>query len=119
MSSAQRELAARLGVGETGQAFPEWLAKHVATIDQRDARLDRLMAEIETLEGPSGNGQALSERASRDCKRTIDRAKSALTNSLALDLSERSRRRRQDAMRPASCARLGPDFRPSMRPKPA
>ena len=98
MSSAQRELAARLGVGETGQAFPEWLAKHVATIDQRDARLDRLMAEIETLDDPE-TAKPYLERASAIASELSIARRALLTDSLALDLSERSRRRRQDAMR--------------------
>jgi hypothetical protein len=49
-SKEQLELASRLGLDEKPQSFTEWLAAHSSKVDQRNNRLDKLMAELETAE---------------------------------------------------------------------
>jgi hypothetical protein len=97
-SKAQLELARRLRSDEISQTFPEWLAMHSATIDKRDVRLDTLMAEIETLDDPD-TAQPFKERVAAIAAEGSAERRALLTDSLVLDLSERSRRRRADVVR--------------------
>jgi hypothetical protein len=97
-SKEQRELAGRLGADEQPQSFPEWLAAQSSNVDQRDRRLDALMAEIETLEDAE-IVQPFKERAAAIVAEASPERRALLTDSLVLDLSEWSRRRRTDEIR--------------------
>jgi hypothetical protein len=97
-SKEQLELAGRLGSGERTQSFPEWLAAQSWSVDQRDSRLDSLMAEIETLEDAE-TVQPFRERATAIAAEASPDRRALLTDSLVLDLSERSRQRRANEAR--------------------
>jgi hypothetical protein len=97
-SKEQLELAGRLGSGERPQTFPEWLAAHSWTANQRDSRLDSLMAEIETLEDAE-IVQPFRERVAAIAAEASPNRRALLTDSLVLDLSERSRQRRANEVR--------------------
>jgi hypothetical protein len=94
-SKEQLELAGRLGSGERPQSFPEWLATQGSSVNQRDSRLDALMAEIEALDDAE-IVQPFKERAAAISAEASRERRALLTDSLVLDLSERSRRRRAD-----------------------
>jgi hypothetical protein len=98
VSKEQLELARRLGADERSQSFPEWLAAQHSTVNQRDRRLDALMAEIETLDDAE-IVQPFRERAAAIAAEASPQRRALLTDSLVLDLSERSRRRRADELR--------------------
>jgi hypothetical protein len=93
VSEEQQRLARRLGSGETTQTFAEWLAAHNARGEHRDARLNKLIAEMETLDDPETLGP-FKQRAVAIMSEIDDRRRALLTDSLVLDLSDRSRRRR-------------------------
>jgi hypothetical protein len=97
-SEAQIELARRLGLGERVQSFPEWLATHTAKFDRGDSRLDALMAEIEALDDPA-TVQQYSKRATSVALEGSPERRALLTDSLILDLSEHSKRRRANEIR--------------------
>jgi hypothetical protein len=94
-SKEQLELAGRLGLGEQPQSFPEWLVAHSSKADQRDSRLDKLMAELETAEDAE-LVQPFRQRAAAIAVESSAQRRALLTDSLVLELSERSRRRRAD-----------------------
>jgi hypothetical protein len=97
-SKEQLELAQRLGANERPQSFPEWLAAQGSTFNQHDRRLDALMAEIETLDDAE-IVRPFRERAAAIAAEASPQRRALLTDSLVLDLSERSRRRRTDEVR--------------------
>lgn len=91
----QHELARRLGADERVQNFSEWLAAQAPAATKPDSRLDALMAEIETLDD-ADIVQPFRDRAAAIAAESSLQRRSLLTDSLILDLSERSRRRRAD-----------------------
>jgi hypothetical protein len=97
-SREQLELAGRLGSDERPQSFPEWLAAQSSSVNQRDSRLDSLMAEIETLEDAE-IVRPFQERAAAIAAEASPGRRALLTDSLVLDLSERSRQRRANEVR--------------------
>jgi hypothetical protein len=97
-SKEQLELAGRLGLGERPQSFPEWLAAQSWSVNQRDSRLDLLMAEIETLDDAE-IVRPFRERAAAIAAQASPDRRALLTDSLVLDLSERSRQRRANEVR--------------------
>jgi hypothetical protein len=96
-SEASRQLANRLGEDEAPRAFSDWLATQSTGTEKDDARLDSLMAEIDALDGPQA-AQPFLERAAAIRAETSASRRALLTDSLVLDLSERSRRRRSEAV---------------------
>jgi hypothetical protein len=97
-SKEQLELAGRLGSGERPQSFPEWLAAQSSSVNQHDTRLDSLMAEIDTLEDAE-IVRPFQERAAAIAAEASPERRALLTDSLVLDLSERSRQRRANEVR--------------------
>jgi hypothetical protein len=93
VSEEQRRLARRLGSEETTQTFAEWLAAHNARGEHCDARLDKLIAEMETLEDLETLGP-FKQRVVAIMLENDDQRRALLTDSLVLDLSDRSKRRR-------------------------
>jgi hypothetical protein len=98
VSEEQQELARRLGSRETTQTFAEWLAAHNAPAEHRDARLDKLIAEMETLDDPETLGP-FKQRAVAIMLENDNQRRALLTDSLVLDLSDWSRRRRLHELR--------------------
>jgi hypothetical protein len=97
-SKQQLELAGRLESGDRPETFPEWLAAQSWSVSQRDSRLDSLMAEIETLEDAE-IVRSFRERAVAITAEALPGRRALLTDSLVLDLSERSRQRRENEVR--------------------
>jgi hypothetical protein len=97
-SKEQLEFAGRLGSGERPQSFPEWLAAQSWSLNQRDSRLDSLMAEVETLDDAE-IVRPFRERAAAIAAEASPERRALLTDSLVLDLSERSRERRANELR--------------------
>jgi hypothetical protein len=97
-SKEQLELAGRLASDERPQSFPEWLAAQRWSVNQRDSRLDSLMAEIETLEDAE-IVRPFRERAVAIAAEPSPERRALLTDSLVLDLSERCRERRANEVR--------------------
>jgi hypothetical protein len=95
VSEEQLALARRLGVDEPVQSFPEWLTTQSPADMKSDHRLDALMAEIETLDEEE-IVRPFRDRAAAITTESSPQRRSLLTDSLILDLSERSRRRRAD-----------------------
>lgn len=79
-----RELAARLGAGEAHISFAEWAASKQAG-DAKDQRLDRLLAEVEVLQG--GSAQGFAERISAISAEESANRRTLLTDSLILDVA--------------------------------
>jgi hypothetical protein len=82
-------------VDEPVQSFPEWLTTQSPADMKSDHRLDALMAEIETLDEEE-IVRPFRDRAAAITTESSPQRRSLLTDSLILDLSERSRRRRAD-----------------------
>jgi hypothetical protein len=95
-SETSKQLAQRLGDEETPRSFSDWLATQGIVAEERDARLDSLMAEIDALE-ESQTARPILERAAAIKAETSASRRALLTDSLVLDLSEHSRRRRSQA----------------------
>jgi hypothetical protein len=94
-SHEQLDLARRLAGDERVQSLPEWLAAQAPAAAKSGDRLDALMAEIETLDD-ADIVQPYRDRAVAIAAEVSPQRRSLLTDSLILDLSERSRRRRAD-----------------------
>jgi hypothetical protein len=94
-SHEQLDLARRLAGDERIQSLPEWLATQAPAATKSDDRLDALMAEIETLDEEE-IVQPFRDRAAAIAAESSPQRRSLLTDSLVLDLSERSKRRRAD-----------------------
>jgi hypothetical protein len=92
-SREQLDLARRLAGDERIQTLPEWLAAQAPAAATSDRRLDTLMAEIETLDDEA-IVQPFRDRAAAIAAEASSQRRSLLTDSLILDLSERSKRRR-------------------------
>jgi hypothetical protein len=92
-SHEQLELARRLWGDDRVQSFPEWLAAQAPAVPGTDHRLDALMAEIETFDG-ADIVKPFRDRAAAIAVESSPQRRSLLTDSLILDLSERSKRRR-------------------------
>jgi hypothetical protein len=95
-SEASKQLAKRLGDDEAPRTYSEWLAAQNSATDERDARLDSLMAEIDAFEEPQVARPFLERAAAIKTEAAANR-RALLTDSLVLDLSEHSRQRRSDA----------------------
>jgi hypothetical protein len=92
-SHEQLDLARRLGADERVESFSEWLAAQAPAATKPDQRLDVLMAEIETLDD-ADIVQPFRDRAAAIAADSSPQRRSLLTDSLILELSERSKRRR-------------------------
>jgi hypothetical protein len=87
-------LAQRLAAGEVGQTLAGWLADQPASgeASAADIRLQRLLAEIETLDDSKAAEPYLG-RANAIAVELSDDRRALLTDSLVLDLVERKRER--------------------------
>ena len=87
-------LARRLVAGEAGQTLAVWLTAHPAEgeVPAAEARLQRLLAEIETLDEPTTAAPYLA-RAAAIADEASEHRRALLTDSLVLDLAERKRQR--------------------------
>jgi hypothetical protein len=92
-SVAQRELAARLGAGEAGQRFDEWLdAQPRPASSGSGVRLNALLAEVEALEDAEA-ARPFVERAAAISREPQAGRRALLTDSLVLDVSAHRRAR--------------------------
>ncbi|MDY7229900.1 hypothetical protein [Hyalangium rubrum] len=99
-SAVQRELAARLGAGETGQRFAEWLeARPRAAPSDPSVRLNALLAEVEALEEPEV-ARPFLERAAAISREVQEGRRALLTDALMLDVGayRRARQAREVAV---------------------
>ena len=87
------KLAKRLGAGERGISFHEWLANSGTQTDERDARLDKVLAEVEAL-GDEAIVAEFNQRAARISEEPLLGHRRMLTDSLILDASNASKRLR-------------------------
>ena len=90
------ELAKRLAAGERRESLAEWRAACDAGAEQRAGRLDRLLAEIETLEDAEA-AAALRARASELESESRDDRRTLLIDSLTLDLASHRKTAREVA----------------------
>ena len=81
----QQELANRLGKGETHTTYADWLVANTPT-SESDARLDRLLAEIEVLEHAEAARGFAARAAAIAAEPSVNR-RALLTDSLVLELS--------------------------------
>lgn len=98
ISPKDTELAKRLSAGGNGQTVAEWLAiRQVATPDAASARLDVLLAEIETNEDASV-AKGFVARAAAILGEESEQRRALLTDSLILDAAASAdRRHKQEA----------------------
>ena len=81
-----------LGVSERPQSFAEWLVAQGSTVNQRDGRLDALMAEIETLD------DEIVQRLGPRCRDFGRSSRTASTNGSACSISSATRRRADEIL---------------------
>jgi hypothetical protein len=95
LSADNTELAKRLGTGSKAQTIAEWITLRQATAtDTASARLDALLAEIETVGDPDV-AQDFVARAAAIAGEESEQRRALLTDSLILDAAENARRRRE------------------------
>jgi len=101
-SAVQHGLANRLRDGSAGMTLTEWLASRPAATDTREARLDALLGEIETVAEPQ-MARGFVDRANAIAQETSSDRRALLTDSLTLDVARHAQDRRQGE---ATLARL-------------
>lgn len=95
LSAEAEALAQRLGAGGKDQTFAEWRAGQPnPKADAASARLDALLAEIETDEDPEVVHGFIA-RAAEILGETSEQRRALLTDSLFLDAAECAQRRRE------------------------
>ncbi|MGG5819352.1 hypothetical protein [Falsiroseomonas sp. HW251] len=87
VSAEARQLAERLAGGETTITLAQWAAARIPAPTAAEQRLDRLVAELETLDADEARGFAARLAVAAEEGSTSRRA--LLTDSLVLDLSAR------------------------------
>jgi hypothetical protein len=99
LSVQNTELAKRLGIGGKGQTVAEWLAQsQIRMPDTSSARLDALLAEIETR-GDASVAQDFVSRAAAIADEESEQRRALLTDSLILDAAENARRRHEQEVK--------------------
>lgn len=100
LSEAQRELAQRLKTDETPMSLEQWRARQQqdAPHEQRLARIDRHIAELQLLQGEA-SAQAFLERLARAEAEQHPERRNLLLDSLALDLAQAAREHQQQRQR--------------------
>ncbi|HEP8874650.1 TPA: hypothetical protein VDU75_000613 [Pseudomonas aeruginosa] len=100
LSEAQRELAQRLKTGETPMSLEQWRARQQqdAPHEQRLARIDRHIAELQLLQGEA-SAQAFLERLARAEAEQRPERRNLLLDSLVLDLAQAAREHQQQRQR--------------------
>ena len=94
MTPLQKELSKKLAEGEKLQTLADWKVHHEDTKSlEKDHRLDKLIAELETTEDTSSIRPFLDRIASISKESSANR-KSLLTDSLILDLTAYSNERK-------------------------
>ncbi|MHA5867761.1 hypothetical protein ACVSMD_35450, partial [Pseudomonas aeruginosa] len=91
--AAQRELAQRLKTDETPITLEQWRARQQqdAPREQRLARIDRHIAELQLLQGEASAAQAFLERLARAEAEQRPERRNLLLDSLVLDLAQAAR----------------------------
>ncbi|MBG7251195.1 hypothetical protein GHV60_26025 [Pseudomonas aeruginosa] len=100
LSEAQRELAQRLKTCETPMSLEQWRARQQqdAPHEQRLARIDRHIAELQLLQGEA-SAQAFLERLARAEAEQRPERRNLLLDSLVLDLAQAAREHQQQRQR--------------------
>ncbi|HCF4370634.1 TPA: hypothetical protein NIE58_000043 [Pseudomonas aeruginosa] len=100
LSEAQRELAQRLKTDETPMSLEQWRARQQqdAPHEQRLARIDRHIAELQLLQGEA-SAQAFLERLARAEAEQRPERRNLLLDSLVLDLAQAAREHQQQRQR--------------------
>ncbi|HBO3683352.1 TPA: hypothetical protein L4T35_003332 [Pseudomonas aeruginosa] len=100
LSEAQRELAQRLKTDEAPITLEQWRARQQqdAPREQRLARIDRHIAELQLLQGEA-SAQAFLERLARAEAEQRPERRNLLLDSLVLDLAQAAREHRQQRQR--------------------
>ena len=84
-AKAAADLAGRLSTGEATTTFAGWLSARVTAPTQAEGRLDRLMAELETLDGT--DAMRFAERIAHVSREESSSRRALLTDSLVLEVS--------------------------------
>ncbi|HCL3154434.1 TPA: hypothetical protein N2A05_005846, partial [Pseudomonas aeruginosa] len=100
LSAAQHELAQRLKTDETPITLEQWRARQQqdAPHEQRLARIDRHIAELQLLQGEA-SAQAFLERLARAEAEQRPERRNLLLDSLVLDLAQAAREHQQQRQR--------------------
>lgn len=100
LSEAQHELAQRLKTDETPITLEQWRARQQqdAPREQRLARIDRHIAELQLLQGEA-SAQAFLERLARAEAEQRPERRNLLLDSLVLDLAQAAREHQQQRQR--------------------
>lgn len=100
LSEAQRELAQRLKTDEAPITLEQWRARQQqdAPREQRLARIDRHIAELQLLQGEA-SAQAFLERLARAEAEQRPERRNLLLDSLVLDLAQAAREHQQQHQR--------------------
>lgn len=100
LSAAQHELAQRLKTDETPITLEQWRARQQqdAPREQRLARIDRHIAELQLLQGEA-SAQAFLERLARAEAEQRPERRNLLLDSLVLDLAQAAREHQQQRQR--------------------
>lgn len=96
LSEAQRELARKLNAGEATKSLADWLKESPQATyhDDRTARIDRHIAELQLLEGADIALPFLQRLEKAEAETRIQQ-RNLLLDSLVLDLAEAARLHRQ------------------------
>lgn len=102
MTPLQKELSKKLSEGEKLQTLADWKMRQEGNVKaiETDRRLDRLLAEIEAIEGESA--QPFLARATLIAQESSSSRRSLLTDSLILDLVAHSNERKAKELAIAS-----------------
>lgn len=102
MTPLQKELSKKLSEGEKLQTLADWKMHQEADVKsiETDRRLDKLLAEIEATEGEGA--QSFLARATLITQESSSSRRSLLTDSLILDLADRSNERKTKELAIAS-----------------
>lgn len=102
MTPLQKELSKKLSEGEKLQTLADWKMRQEADFKsiETDRRLDKLLAEIEATEGEGA--QPFLARATLIAQESSSSHRSLLTDSLCLDLADRSNERKTKELAIAS-----------------
>jgi len=102
MTPLQKELSKKLSEGEKLQTLADWKMRQEVDVKaiETDRRLDRLLAEIEAIEGESA--QPFFTRATLIAQELSSSRRSLLTDSLILDLVAHSNERKTKELAIAS-----------------
>jgi hypothetical protein len=86
LSKDAKDLAGRLGAGQTATTLEDWLIQNPLPVDEMERRLDKVLAELKVI-GDQSLFEVFAARAAAIAEEPARDRRDLLTNSLILDAS--------------------------------